>query len=109
GADLDIAPVHSAVKQCIKSVRKNYNAMMWLNQIKHKDDYTCEHSLRVAMLSIALGAALGLDEASLEELGVAAMLHDVGKIKVPAHILNKEGALNDAEYEEMKRHALYGR
>lgn len=83
--------------------------MLWLTQIKNKDDYTAEHCVRVSVLAVALGRELELMEADLESLGVAAMLHDVGKVKIPDQILNKAGALKPEEYAVMKTHAEHGR
>lgn len=107
--DIDTNRVKSAVKNCVKSVVSNPNAMMWLTQIKHKDDYTAEHSVRVSVMAVALGRELALLEKELEDLGVAAMLHDVGKIKIPDEVLNKEGALKPEEYELMKTHTSHGK
>jgi len=107
--DLDVTEVKTAVRSCVKSVLKNPNAMMWLTQIKDKDDYTAEHSLRVSVMSVALGRELDLLEQELEDLGVAAMLHDVGKVKIPSVVLNKEGSLNREEYELIKTHTMEGR
>jgi len=107
--EIDTRQVKTAVRSCVKSVLKNPNAMMWLTQIKHKDDYTAEHSLRVSVLSVALGRELDLMEQELEDLGVAGMLHDVGKVMIPNEILNKEGALNQEEYEVIKTHTTEGR
>jgi HD-GYP domain-containing protein (c-di-GMP phosphodiesterase class II) len=107
--DINTGEVKTAVRSCVKSVIKNPNAMMWLTQIKHKDDYTAEHSVRVSVLAVALGRELSLLEKELEDLGVSAMLHDVGKIKIPDDVLNKEGALTDEEYKQMKTHAAHGK
>ena len=107
--DIDTVQVKTAVRNCVTSVISNPNAMLWLTQIKHKDDYTAEHSVRVSVLAVALGRELDLLEKGLEDLGVAAMLHDVGKINIPDEILNKEGALEPHEYELMKSHAEHGR
>lgn len=107
--DIDTVEVKTAVKACVKNVIKNPNAMLWLTQIKNKDDYTAEHSVRVSVMSVALGRELDLLEQELEDLGVAGMLHDVGKVKIPDEILNKEGALTREEYEIIKTHTSAGR
>lgn len=107
--DIDTAQVKTAVRNCVTSVVSNPNALLWLTQIKNKDDYTAEHSVRVSVMSVAVGKELDLLEKELEDLGVAAMLHDVGKIKIPDEVLNKEGALKPHEYELMKSHAEHGR
>ena len=107
--DLDTVEIKSAVKNCVKSVINNPNALLWLTQIKDKDNYTAEHSLRVSIMSVALGRELDLMEKELEDLGMAAMLHDVGKIKIPNEVLNKEGSLSNEEYLLIKTHAEHGR
>ena len=107
--NINTEEVKVGVRSCVKSVLKNPNALLWLSQIKNRDDYTAEHSLRVSILSIALGRELNLLEKELEDLGVAGMLHDVGKIKIPLEVLNKEGSLNNEEYDLINTHAVEGR
>ena len=101
GHELDVAQVKVVVKECVESMLRNPGAMLWLARIKHSDEYTAEHSLRVAIFSIALGRELGLRQGELEHLGLCGMLHDVGKIKVPSAILNKPGALTPHEMRVM--------
>ena len=72
--------------------------------IDAKDHYTFKHSKNVAYYATKLAAAVGLDANSVEIINEAALLHDVGKIGVSESILNKQGPLTDAEYEEMKKH-----
>lgn len=107
--EINTEEVKTVVKDCVKDVLRNPNAMLWLTQIKHKDDYTAEHCLRVSVLCVALGRELDLLEQELIDLGIGGMLHDVGKVKVPDEILNKEGALTAEEYEIMKTHTSAGR
>jgi len=107
--DINTQEVKVVVRGCVKSILKNPNAMLWLSQIKNKDDYTAEHSLRVSILAVALGRELDLLEKELEDLGMAAMLHDVGKVTIPIDVLNKDGALSKEEYELIKTHATEGR
>ncbi len=109
GHELDVAAVKVVVKDCVDSILRNPAALLWLARIKNKDEYTSEHSLRVAILSIALGRELGLLPLQLEQIGVCGMLHDVGKIKVPEGILNKPGALTPEELAIMQSHAAEGR
>lgn len=109
GYELDVVQVKVVVKECVESMLRNPGAMLWLARIKHSDEYTAEHSLRVAILSIALGRELGLRKDELEHLGMCGMLHDVGKIKVPSAILNKPGALTPHEMRIMQSHASEGR
>jgi putative nucleotidyltransferase with HDIG domain len=76
--------------------------------IDARDKYTLGHSNRVARLSTALGKSLGFGEMDLKDLEVAAMFHDVGKIKTPDSILKKTGPLNKREVEQMMTHTQDG-
>jgi putative nucleotidyltransferase with HDIG domain len=76
--------------------------------IDARDPYTHGHSMRVSMFSLQLGKAIGLNNASLEELEVACLFHDIGKIKTPDSILRKRDKLNAWEYKEMMRHTENG-
>jgi len=76
--------------------------------IDAKDHYTLGHSARVSQLSVALGEEVGLSKPELEDLRVACMFHDVGKIRIPDSILLKEGKLDPLEITEMMRHPEYG-
>jgi response regulator RpfG family c-di-GMP phosphodiesterase len=76
--------------------------------IETRDDYTGGHVERVARYAAATGRELGLDGEELRALWVGALLHDVGKIGVPDHVLKKPAPLTPEEYEEMKRHPEIG-
>ena len=76
--------------------------------IDAKDQVTHGHIRRVQLLSTRLGRKLGANAGELQALEAAALLHDLGKLAVPEHILNKPGRLTAVEYEEMKKHADVG-
>jgi len=76
--------------------------------IDARDAFTLGHSTRVAQFSLDLGRDLSLDSAQLEELEIACLFHDVGKIKIPDSILLKMGKLDAPERREMMRHPEYG-
>lgn len=76
--------------------------------IDARDPYTHGHSIRVSVLSLLLGREVGLDTKELEELEVACLFHDIGKIKIPDVILRKRGKLDPDEHREMMRHTEYG-
>ncbi|MGB4440082.1 MAG: HD-GYP domain-containing protein [Sedimentibacter sp.] len=73
-------------------------------EFKDYDNYTYQHCLNVALLSISTGISLGLSERVLHDLGMAGLLHDIGKMFIPVEILNKPGKLTDEELEIMKTH-----
>lgn len=109
GAEVDGAKVKQAVNGCVDSILRNPDASVWLTRIQAKDEGTAQHSLNVAALSIIMGKAMNLANRELEDIGVCAMLHDVGKTSIPTEILNKQGPLTEAEQEEIKKHTRYGR
>ncbi len=76
--------------------------------VEKRDPYTAGHQYRVAQLSVAIGRELGMDEDRLEGLRLGAMIHDIGKIYVPAEILNRPGRLSKAEFEIIKSHSEVG-
>jgi putative nucleotidyltransferase with HDIG domain len=76
--------------------------------IDAKDPYTQGHSLRVSELSVAIAQELGLTENFINNLRVGSLLHDIGKIGTPDHILKKEGKLTEQEYDEIKAHTVIG-
>jgi putative nucleotidyltransferase with HDIG domain len=78
------------------------------NAIDDKDHFTRGHSRKVAAYSEILCRALGLSEAETEEICLAGMLHDIGKVGIPEPLLNKGGALNAEEWELMKTHTELG-
>lgn len=109
GRALDVTSARQVVNQCVDSILNNSDAMMLLTKLKHQDEYTVEHCLNVAILAAAFGKHLGLLEGEIRTLGLCGMLHDVGKARVPADILQKPGALTPDEFALMRRHAEYGR
>jgi putative nucleotidyltransferase with HDIG domain/PAS domain S-box-containing protein len=76
--------------------------------LEKRDPYTAGHQNKVAQLSVAIGREIGLDEDRLEGLRLGAMIHDIGKIYVPAEILNRPGRLSHAEFEIIKSHTEVG-
>ena len=76
--------------------------------IDAKDRYTSGHSKRVAAYSLEIAKRLGMSPKRQEDLYYAALLHDIGKVGIEDHILNKEGCLTDAEYDKVKQHVNVG-
>ncbi len=109
GKAIDTPAAREVVSTCVDNILENPDAMTLLTRIRQKDEYTSEHSLSVAVLSISLGRALGLDRERLNELGLCGMLHDIGKIMTPDEVLKKPGRLTPEEMEVMKAHPVQGR
>ncbi len=91
-----------------KSVDDNPAVFISVTRLKDKDEATFVHSVAVSALMIHFGRYLRLDEATVELLGVAGLLHDIGKIKVPRSILCKPGVLDEAETRVMRDHPMLG-
>ena len=79
-----------------------------LNALRERDIETYDHSERVVGFSLRLGRELALDHEHMEALSLGALLHDIGKIRVPDAILNKPGKLTPDEWARMRNHPLYG-
>jgi putative nucleotidyltransferase with HDIG domain len=79
-----------------------------LMNLQELDDYTYRHNVAVGIISTLIGRWLGCDEKTLSLLSLSACLHDIGKVKVPQHILKKPGKLTFDEYSLMKKHTIHG-
>ena len=108
GHSLDVAGAKKLVADTIDSILRNPDALACLIQMKKRDEYTALHSLRVSVLALTFGRHLDFSREHLELLGLGALMHDVGKMKVPTEILNKPGRLTPEEYEIVKLHVPYG-
>ncbi|MBW8843937.1 MAG: HD-GYP domain-containing protein [Burkholderiales bacterium] len=96
------------VDEVTSSLARNPSAFVSLARLKTRDDYTYMHSVAVCGLMVALGRHMGLGDAEVREAGLAGLLHDVGKMQMPLEVLNKPGALTDAEFNVMRSHPERG-
>lgn len=108
GKSIDTGRAKKVVGAMAKSVLRNPDALICFAQLKKRDEYTALHCLRVSILALAFGRHLGFEEEELNLLGLGALLHDIGKMRVPDAILSKPGKLSDREYEIMKSHVPMG-
>ena len=96
------------VNEITSSVLRNSGALISLARLKTADDYTYMHSVAVSGLMVALAKQLNLDSDMIHEVGMAGLLHDLGKAFTPHDVLNKPGKLTDDEFAIMKRHPVDG-
>jgi len=96
------------VNQIIDEILNSEDITFNLANLKSVDDYTFEHSVNVCVLSVITGIGIGLNKVKLVELGIGAILHDIGKMLIPQDILNKPGLLTDQEFDVVKNHTVYG-
>ncbi len=108
GRTPDLGPVYDAVDAIIGDLSKNSRTTSGLFSIQSYDSDTYTHSINVCVLSICIGRCLDWSFHKVRELGVGALLHDVGKIVMPLGLLNKPARLTDEEYGIIKTHCEKG-
>ena len=107
GKNVESEKVKVVVSRMIESIFRNRDALASLTRIKEYDDYTFVHSINVCILCLTLGRHLNFHAEELQQIGIGALLHDAGKMKVPLQILNKPGRVTEEEFFEIKKHPLY--
>jgi putative nucleotidyltransferase with HDIG domain len=100
--------VVAVVEEISASVLRNPHALIGVTRLKSKHEYTYLHSVAVCALMINLGRELGLDERMVRDLGMAGLLHDIGKMAVPEAVLDKPGRLDDDEFALIRDHPEQG-
>lgn len=108
GSDVPMAEVEAVVHSLAMAMHRDQHVLLPLLDLKRFDQYTTTHSCNVAMLSIGLAEQLGLTGNDARAIGTAALLHDIGKVRVPTEVLVKPGKLTDAEFALMKAHPVEG-
>ena len=108
GNSLNVMPVRNSVCKMIDELMDVSDTMVNLQDLKSNDQYTFSHSVNVCVLSLITGISMKYGEEKLRELGIGAMLHDVGKTRIPSEILNKPGSLTAEEFDIIKKHTSYG-
>lgn len=96
------------VTEVANSITRNPHAMVWLTNMKERDEYTSIHCVNVCIMAVSFGRSLGMSKTELELLGLGGLLHDLGKMRVPLDILNKPSKLTFEEFEVMKSHPVEG-
>jgi putative nucleotidyltransferase with HDIG domain len=104
----DALAAHEAVGQLADAVDSSRATMIGLTGMKAHDEYTFTHMVNVSILAMAQARTFGLEGEALRALGLAAMLHDIGKVRTPLEVLNKPGALTPEERAVMRRHPVDG-
>jgi putative nucleotidyltransferase with HDIG domain len=108
GRAIDVTGTQRLVEEISDSVSRNPGALISIARLKTADNYTYMHSVAVCALMVALAKQLGLDEQQIRSAGVAGLLHDLGKARIPLAVLNKPGKLTDAEFRLIKSHPEEG-
>lgn len=108
GADasghVDLTRVRGLVEEMAAGVKRNADAMLWLTRLKITDQYSYDHAVDVSVHLMVFGRFLGLGDASIEDLGQAGLLQDIGKMAIDPDILSKPVPLTNEEYIAMQAH-----
>jgi HD-GYP domain-containing protein (c-di-GMP phosphodiesterase class II) len=104
----NLRKMNSIVQTLVDNILDNRDAILGLTSIKMYDEYTFAHSVNTSILSVSLGTFLSFEKSQIAALGVAALMHDIGKVKVPHAVINKPGKLTEEEWELVKRHPVEG-
>src|SRR6185436_9734624 len=101
---LPLAEAEAVVRSLSMAMHGDQEMILPLLQLKEFDEYTTTHSLNVSVLTMALAESLGLAQQDVRTFGIAGLLHDLGKVSIPAEILNKPGKLSEEERSIMQKH-----
>ena len=104
----DATAARSMIDGLAQAVAQNRTALLALTTLKNYDNYTFTHMVNVSILTMGQARGLGIDGSLLREFGLAALMHDIGKVRTPLDILNKPDKLTDEEFVIMKRHVVDG-
>src|SRR5205823_11946689 len=104
----DATAARTMVDGLAQAVSQNRTALLALTTLKNYDNYTFTHMVNVSILTMGQARGLGIDGPLLREFGMAALMHDIGKVKTPLEVLNKPDKLTEAEFTIMKRHVVDG-
>lgn len=105
---LNTAGLEEIVVNFIVTFRKAANILQLISPVRSYSEYTYTHATNVAVLSMFQAESLGVTDELLRDIGIAALLHDVGKLFISNEILEKNGPLDKDEWDEIRRHTLYG-
>ncbi len=108
GRAVNLRRVKRAVQSIVDQVLNNETSMIGMTTLRDFDEYTFTHSVNVCILSVVLGQKLGLTRMQLYELGLGALFHDIGKMRIDPKLINKTTGLTDSEWIEMQQHAAEG-
>ncbi len=108
GRSAGLKRVKRAVQGIVDAILTDAASLIGLTTLREFDEYTFVHSVNVSILSVALGRRLGLTKPQLLDLGLAALLHDMGKSRIPLDLLNKRGSLDEREREILQTHTWQG-
>ncbi|HSH88092.1 MAG TPA: HD-GYP domain-containing protein [Methylophilus sp.] len=104
GNNVDLVHVSQSLDNMLQSIERNPDALLWLSRLRQTDDYAYNKALYVSINMMAFGHFLSLPRKQVKDLGMAGLLQDLGKIQIPAQILQKPSRLEESEFELVMQH-----
>ena len=104
----DLRHAKRLVQPVVDNIMNHEYSVVGLTALKDHDEYTYAHCVNVSILSVSMGNVLGFPRQALADLGVAALIHDSGKIAIPGDVLRKPAKLTSEEWQQMRRHPIEG-
>ncbi|MGH7457520.1 MAG: HD-GYP domain-containing protein [Longimicrobiaceae bacterium] len=108
GKGVSLRKVKRAVQSVVDQVLNNESSILGMTTLRDYDEYLFTHSVNVCIFSVALGKKIGLDRQQLYDLGMGALLHDLGKVELPIEMITKPGPLSEEEWRRMRDHPSQG-
>ncbi len=108
GRTPSVRRIKRAIQLIVDQVLENELSITGLTTLREYDEYTFTHSVNVSIFAVALGKRLGFDRLQLYDLGLSAMMHDIGKARLDLGLLNKESSLDEQEWKTMQAHPWLG-
>lgn len=108
GRAVNLRRVKRAVQSIVDQVLNNESSMLGMTTLRDYDEYTFTHSVNVCIFSVVLGQKLALTKVQLYDLGLGALFHDIGKMRIDPNIVNKASGLTDEEWNEIQQHPTEG-
>lgn len=105
---INVESVKGAVDRMAESILRNPDALLWLRQLKSMDTYTYRHAVDAAVLAVAFARHMGLSREDIHDIGIGALLFDIGKMALPREVLLKPGPLTEQERSLVQKHVNYG-
>ncbi len=105
---MNTSGLEELVMNFIGTFRKEVNILKLISPVRTYSEYTYTHATNVSILAMIQAETIGIKGSLLRDIGISALLHDVGKLFVPTDILEKKGKLDEKEFEEIKKHTIYG-
>lgn len=99
---------NSVTNELMKAITDNDAIAVDISVLKVSDEYTFKHSVDVATMAMIIGKKQGLSDKEIYGIGIAGLLHDIGKSKIPGEVLNKPGRLTEEEFAVMRQHSVLG-